>query len=286
MFFADIDWTRAWYASVLPLATEIVANPAAIAPADSNADTSVSAGWRDKINAGAAEGMLRNQRQQAIRFVAQDELPEGMAYEAYISDTGHVPTRENLHDFFNALVWLNFPLIKTQLNALQSAQIASLGIGKSRGAARDAATIFDENAALLVVRHSDEGARLIEALRDHRWRQAFVEQRHLFGVHCEVWSFGHALMEKLAQPYKAITAHAWVVTVEANYFDLDLRARRAYLDRKVAQQLKGHTLTTADYTPLPGLGIPGWWPNQAEDFYADTQVFRPRRSARSQAEST
>ncbi|GGC80067.1 DUF3025 domain-containing protein [Undibacterium terreum] len=278
MFFDCIDWTRAWYASVLPLATEIGGAPSV----DANADVDVVAyaGWRGKINAYAAQAALRNHRQQALRFVTQEELPEGMAYEAYISDTGHIPTRENLHDFFNALVWLNFPMIKMQLNALQSAQIASLGVGKSRGAARDAATIFDENAALLVIRHSDEGAALLDALQNHRWQQAFVEQRHLFGTHCEVWSFGHALMEKLVQPYKAITAHAWPVIVEANYFDLDVHARRAYLDRKVAQQLKGHALTTADYTPLPVLGIPGWWPDQNEEFYADTQVFRPKRLAR------
>jgi hypothetical protein len=49
-----------------------------------------------------------------------------------------VPTRENLHDFFNGLVWQTFPLIKRELNALQAAQIAAAGVGKSRGPARDA----------------------------------------------------------------------------------------------------------------------------------------------------
>ena len=32
--------------------------------------------------------------------------------------------------------------------------------------------------------------------------------------------------------------------------------------------------------PLPVLGIPGWWPpNEEEGFYADEQVFRPKRLA-------
>ncbi len=266
MFFDEIDWSRAWYASVLPLAGRV---------------TSAS-DWRAQINAEAGLLQLNNHRQQAIRFVAQDALPEAMAYEAFISETGQVPTRENLHDFFNALVWLNFPKIKARLNALQSAQIASLGIGRSRGAARDAATIFDENAALLVVQDSEAGTQLIDALRNHRWRQAFVEQRHLFGSQCEAWIFGHALMEKLVQPYKAITAHTWIVRVGGGYFDLGADARRACLDALVAQQLAEHDLTTADYTPLPVLGMPGWWPDQGEAFYADTQVFRPRRLARGQ----
>lgn len=266
MFFSDIAWSQAWYASVLPLASRVIA----------------AGEWRDRINAEAAALRLLNHRQQAIRFVAQYELPEGVAYESFISETGSVPTRENLHDFFNALVWLSFPRIKARLNALQAAQIASLGIGKSRGAARDAATIFDENAALLVVQDSEQGMRLVDALRNHQWQQAFIEQRALFGTQCEVCLFGHALMEKLAQPYKAITAHAWVVRVGADYFALGPDARRARLDQQVAQQLAAHALTTADYTPLPVLGVPGWWPQQDEDFYADTQVFRckrPRRDA-------
>ncbi len=58
------------------------------------------------------------------RFVPQESLPEGTAYEEFISATGNVPTRDNLHDFFNGLVWQTFPLIKRELNALQAAQIA------------------------------------------------------------------------------------------------------------------------------------------------------------------
>jgi len=92
-------------------------------------------------------------------------------------------------------VWLSFPEIKRQLNALQAAQIAALGIGKSRGPARDAATIFDENAALLVVEHSAAGDELIEALRLHQWDSAFVQQRSKFDRCAKIWSFGHALME-------------------------------------------------------------------------------------------
>jgi hypothetical protein len=64
------------------------------------------------------------------RFVSQAELPDGMAYEQFIFDTGSVPTREGLHDFFNGLVWKRFPATKRLLNRLQAAEIrrqASVG---------------------------------------------------------------------------------------------------------------------------------------------------------------
>ncbi|MET3119445.1 hypothetical protein AAKU64_003684 [Undibacterium sp. GrIS 1.8] len=260
-FFSSIDWTQAWYASVRPAAQELL----------------MSDDWRSHINTCAQKKDVRNQRQQAIRFVAQDALPDGAAYETFISTTGQVPTRENLHDFFNALVWLTFPKIKQQLNALQAAQIAQHGIGKSRGAARDAATIFDENSALLVVENSVDGDGLIAALRAHQWQQAFIHYRPMFGQQAEVWAFGHALMEKLVQPYKAITAHAYVVRVEPDFFTLDADAKRDVLDQLVAQGLASLSLSTSDYTPLPVLGLPGWWVVQDEDFYADTQVFRAKR---------
>ncbi|MFZ6876166.1 DUF3025 domain-containing protein [Undibacterium sp. Di27W] len=260
-FFDDIDWPQAWFAAVREHAQGLLA-----------ADD-----WRAQLNQCTVQAGLSNHLELPLRFITQEELPEGSAYEAHISATGLVPTRENLHDFFNALVWLTFPAIKRQLNALQAAQIAALGIGKSRGPARDAATIFDENAALLVLADTGEGAALIAALRAHAWQDAFIIQADKFDRCAEVWCFGHALMEKLVKPYKAITAHTWVVWVDHAYFQLDAPARRAYIDAMVAGQLSSQTLTTADYTPLPVLGLPGWWPQQDAAFYADQQVFRAKR---------
>lgn len=238
------------------------------------------ADWREQLNLQAAQLQLHNQRGLPLRFVPQAALPPDTAYESHISATGQVPTRSNLHDFFNALVWLSFPLIKRQLNALQAAQIAQLGITATRGHARDAATIFDENAALLVVQKSSEGMAWVEALRQHQWQHVFVEQRAMLGAQVEVWSFGHALMEKLVRPYKAITAHAWLLMVEPAFFTLLASEKTACLDAQVAQQLASQSLHTRDYTPLPVLGVPGWWPMQDAAFYADTSVFRAKRLAR------
>lgn len=264
--FAAIDWTRPWYHSVRAAAA------AARVDSDFGAASIIPF-----FNAQAGARELCNHQGLPLAFVPQSALPEGVAYEEFIGATGGVPTRENLHDFFNALVWLSFPRIKRQLNALQAAQIAQDGVGKSRGPARDAATLFDENAALLVVGDTEQGRALVQALRGHEWRAAFVGLRELFGGQAQVWLFGHALMEKLVAPYKAITAHTRVVMADEGYFALDRAARQAWLDAEVARQLQDEGLSKASFTPLPVLGVPGWWPQQDDEFYGDAAVFRPKR---------
>ncbi len=256
-----IDWSRPWYESVRTAAGQLTAD----------------AHFRDSFNAQAAALGLRNHQGLPLSFVPQEALPDGTAYEAFIGATGGVPTRDNLHDFFNGLVWLSFPRIKVQLNALQAAQIALDGVGKSRGPARDGATIFDENAALLVVRDCAAGQALTAALRDHQWREAFIERRASFGPDAQVWLFGHALMEKLVAPRKAITAHTRVVLADDDFFAMDHDDRRRWLDERVSQALAVDGLSTADFTPVQALGVPGWWPDQDDDFYNDATVFRPKR---------
>jgi hypothetical protein len=259
-----IDWTRPWYDAVRPAFEQ----------------ASVQAGGViEAFNRRARALALHNQQGMPLAFVPQSALPEGRAYEEYIGATGCVPTRDNLHDFFNGLVWLTFPRIKQKLNALQAAQIALAGVGKSRGPARDGATIFDENAALLVVRAGSEGEAVVGALRGHQWTEALYQRRAAFGPDVQIWLFGHALMEKLAAPRKAITAHTRVVSAGDDYFALDAEARRAWIDATVAASLEGEGLSTACFTPLPVLGVPDWWEGQDAAFYADTSVFRPKRTA-------
>lgn len=260
-FFAEIDWQRPWLASVRDTAVPIL---------------QAEEDWRSALNCAAQQSGLRNHRGEPIRFVPQSSLPQGVAYEAFISATGGVPTRDNLHDFFNALVWLTLPAIKIRLNALQAAEIARVQVTgsapRTRGKVRDAATLFDENAALLVVRDEE----WLEAFRSHRWSEVFIERRDAFAQECEVWLFGHALMEKLVRPYKAITAHAWPIPADDAFFRMAPAEKRAWLDETVSQQLAGG-FASPGFTPLPMLGIPGWCDGQDSAFYGDLTVFRPRR---------
>lgn len=219
------------------------------------------------------------------RFVPQAELPEGVAYEAHIFATGAVPTREGLHDFFNALCWMRFPVTKLLLNRLQAQAIeAAGGVGTRRGPLRDALTLFDENAALLQAPEP-----IWQALLARDWSRLFVELRPLW-AQSTLLLFGHALTEKLVAPYKSITAHVLKLPVPLD-LPTDLLpgtgqggANVAGMvhpwDDWLAGQLTPEWLATKPYTPLPVLGTPGWWPaNEDPTFYADVQVFRPPRTA-------
>lgn len=270
--FSDIDWSQRWYDAIRPAA--LAAELTTVRDTDD---------WLANLNQRATQLQLQNHRGLPLHFVPQAALPAELAYESFISATGGVPTRHNLHDFFNALVWLSFPQIKRQLNALQAAQIEAMGVTATRGHARDAATIFDENAALLVVQRGQVGSDWVNALRQHQWQQVLYAQRAMLGQQVEVWSFGHALMEKLVRPYKAITAHAWLLMVDADFFELPPAQKATFLDTLVAQQLERQSLHTKDYTPLPVLGVPGWWSNQDVAFYADTSVFRAKRAESARA---
>lgn len=202
-----------------------------------------------------------------VRFVPQAELPAGVAYEAHIFHTGTVPTREGLHDFFNGLCWLRFPRAKQRLNQLQAAEMATAGVGQVRGPVRDALTLFDENAALLQAPEA-----LWAALLARDWPRLLVDLRPLW-AQARLVLFGHALLEKLVEPYKSITAHVFCAPVPQA-----LGADLAAWDGWLADRLSAADLATKPFTPLPVLGVPGWWPaNEDPAFYADVAVFRPKR---------
>jgi Protein of unknown function (DUF3025) len=266
-FLDAIDWSQPWLEPLHVLGQRLCIG--------SGRD------WRQALNTVAQERHICNYLGLPVSFVAQTELPAATAYEAFIGSSGKVPTRDNLHDFLNALIWLSFPATKARLNALQAAELAKAGTlsgsSKPRGAARDAATIFDENAALLLVRENAEGQALIAAVRNHQWTDAFIARRHMFGADAEVWLFGHALLEKLVRPYKAITAHTLVVCAPESYFSLGDDAKRSWIDQQIANDLAQHGSLVGRLTPLPVLGVPGWCQDQNEDFYADSAVFRPKR---------
>ena len=258
-FLDAIDWSRPWLTHVREIGELIASAP----------------DWRQELNRRAVEMALHNHRNLPIHFVSQSNLPPDTAYETFISNTGCVPTRDNLHDFFNALVWLTFPRIKVQLNALQAQEIeraAAQSAIAPRGKLRDAATIFDENAVLLVTPNHE----LVKALRAHAWEEVFVTRRADFIQECRVFLFGHALMEKLVAPYKAITGHAWVASLSVDFASLALSEQLREIDVAVAQQL-ADGLRTTDFSPLPVLGVPAWWDLQDDAFYQDEYVFRLKR---------
>ncbi len=249
---AAIDWTRPWLA---PYRGTGEAAAAAIAahPTTAAALQAAAAGLGT-----AAPPPL---------FVAHERLPPGRPYEAHIFETNEVPTRDNLHDFFNGLVWLAFPASKRRLNGLQAAEIARHGIGATRGPLRDALTLFDENGAVL-----EASPVLWEALAARDWRRLFITERARW-QEARLLVFGHALLEKLVSPRKAATAHVLVAASGAATGSV------AHADAAIAAALNAAHLSAKPFLPLPVLGVPGWCAeNENFSFYDDSDVFRARRA--------
>ena len=239
----DAPWLQPWRALGQPLARAVIAGHSC----------------SQALNALAA-----SLPHCPVRFVPQSALPPGQAYEAFIFNTQQVPTRDGLHDFFNGLCWLHFPQTKQRLNQLQAAQIAHSGIAPVRGAARDALTVFDENAALL---HAPDA--LWDALVRKDWPTLFGPLRPLWQA-ARLQLFGHALLEKLVQPRTAITAHVYRVQIPTD--------TQGDWDPWLSAHVQADTLADKPFAHLPVLGVPGWWPaNTAPGFYGDVSVFRALR---------
>lgn len=231
-----------------------------------------------------------NNQAQTLQFVSQKALPAGEAYERFIGTTGNIPTRDNLHDLFNGSIWLTFPKTKALLNYYHMLEIKLQGIGASRGRVRDTITVFDENGAILVTADASIG----KALVDFNWQESLVAPRDKWDepkqlnkqAQAAVYIFGHALLEKLLLPRKALCAHSIVISVTQDFFTLSLSERINHLDQKVADYmdalLSEPDVSPRKLSPLPILGVPYYWAENVQpSFYDDSHVFRSGRRSQS-----
>lgn len=242
---------------------------------------------------------------QAEKSTSSAPIPTTpIAYESHIAETGQIPTRDNLHDLFNACVWLTFPKTKAMLNRQQAEQIAKEGISGSRGRIRDAITLLDENGAILLT--SDEN--IATALKVFDWEHCLVKPRnlwldvqmeHLQWTSCHnqqaslqarqalaykasVMICGHALLEQLVQPRKPLCAHTFIVKVEDDFFSLPIEQQIATVDSQLSQALENwllqDDLSSRQLCPLPILGVPHFCEDNANaEYYQDSYVFRSGR---------
>lgn len=222
-----------------------------------------------------------------LRFVAQahGRLPFESQYEPRCYLRGEVQTRaDNWHDLLNALVWLAFPKAKAAINArhydaLTGSPPSSEGSHSQRGAVRDMNTLFDESGVIVACADPE----LAGLLRDFRWKELFWSQRERVKASMDFLLFGHGLYEKALQPYVGMTGQGLLLPVEQAYFDWPPERRLAYLDELLAQYLSapGHCRDTAELTPVPLLGVPGWTPDSdSSAYYDNTAYFRPGRRRR------
>ena len=217
---------------------------------------------------------LCSRSEHPIRFVPANQLP-GVEYEKHIFRTGEVSTRENSwHDLFNALVWSRFPSLKVAMNAVHFRELGSGREGR-RGKQRDALTLFDESGVIVVSSVKEN----LDALAGRDWN--FVFRKNALAWHDEIKVFvpGHALLEKFPRPYKSLTAHALLMWLDDSLLEHPRATLLRMLDEMLAERLLAGSIldSPASLSPLPLMGIPGWWTpqEQNDDFYADRQVFRP-----------
>jgi hypothetical protein len=225
---------------------------------------------------GALNQLARAAALRQIRFTP-DCTHDAAEYEERIYHRQEVPTRKNLHDLFNALCWIAFPLAKRAINGVHVRELAIEGT-RGRGRARDAATLLDESGLILIADTPEIEALLAAA----RWQELFVERRLWFSRHSRPFVIGHGLCEKLLQPYKALTAHALVVTVPSEVLRAPIDLQREAADRAAAKAIPASAFAPGRLVPIPVLGLPGWWTsNDDAQFYADPAVFRRSRGRQS-----
>ena len=247
-------------------------------------------GWPDPetLNALAdGAGRVVNAQGVRVRFVAQaaksKEFEQGFEQRAFLK--GEVQMRPlDWHDLFNALVWMTFPTTKAVINARH---YESLSVAQSviRAPVRDAMTLFDEDGVVVV--SSDAG--LLELVSEFRWKELFWKRRDEARERMSFMLFGHALYHKALDPFIGMTGKAVLLNVPADFMQLPLNAQVAQADRLLAACMWDRTRMThgRELSPLPVLGVPGWWKeNEQESFYDNTGYFRPGRAGSGMADQT
>ena len=220
------------------------------------------------------------QQKLTIKPVPQGAAPQTFEehYEPRIYLKGELQTRtENWHDFFNAMIWLQFPETKKALNQLHFHAAKKRPVGSNRSPLENAITLFDECGCVLVT----DDASLFELVRQHHWHELFWQQRDFLSQHLECVVVGHAMHEKALKPYIGMTSHALLITSaellkevqQKNYRQLDLHISQLWLEGEVSR--------SRDLQAFPLLGMPGWHAdNGQEDFYFNQDYFRERKNRR------
>ena len=201
---------------------------------------------------------------------------DGRYYEDFISQSQQIPVRaNNWHDLFGALIWCLFPKTKNLMNQLHMDQIRQFG-SKERSKIRHKLTLLDECGVLLCIKPSER--YLLDLLRDHKWTQAFYQQQAQW-ERVTPLMFGHANYEMATKPFIGLTGKLWCIELE-EHTELPQGIKGYnFVDDLLAKQLVHAEvlLDNQQLSPLPLLGVPGWYKEQEPAFYADTSYFRPKR---------
>jgi hypothetical protein len=216
---------------------------------------------------------VRNAGGRRLRVV-EGAAASAADYERAVHAEGRLGVRaQTWHDRFNVLAWSLFPRTKAALNARHVVELEQPVAPGRRSPVRDALSLFDEDGVVVAV----ADPRLEQLVRGFEWRALFLGERARLQDAMLCVPVGHALMEKLLDPFVGLVGKAVFVPVEASFFGLDWSGRNDVLDEGCAAAVAGLS-APVDLAPLPVLGLPGWWDaNERPEFYDNAAYFRPGR---------
>lgn len=230
---------------------------------------------------------------QTKHFVCQDSMPsDSRYYEQIIFEEHTIPTRKgSWHDFFNGIIWLQYPQTKNYLNRLHISEINTHGLNP-RTQVRNHITHFDECGAVLFVRGSTLLAKLHVLFELQEWKTLFCELKDEWNKTIFPVVFGHANLEMLLTPFIGLTGKVLLIQIDDKPLDkgtlqnsdtsivdqenMSSGCLDTLLLRHIQRDKTFHV--SKPFYPLPLLGVPHWhYAEQGVAFYANTDYFMPRR---------
>jgi len=236
-------------------------------------------------------------RADTTRFICQDSIPDDPRYyEQIIFEEHIIPTRKgSWHDFFNGIIWLQFPQTKTYLNRLHISEIKNHGLNP-RTKVRNHITHFDECGVVLFVKGTPLLAKLHLLFETHEWTKIFCELKDEWHKTIFPVVFGHANLEMLLQPFIGLTGKVLLIQIDDTLpvnsttqgmlqnsdksILTEWNILSGLLDTLLLQHIQTNLTFFANkpFYPLPLLGVPHWhYAKQGITFYADTDYFMPKR---------
>jgi Protein of unknown function (DUF3025) len=229
----------------------------------------------DRNDLVASLNALARERNVELFFVAAPEQKlSAVEYERRIVEAREIVINDNLHDIFNACIWLTFPKTKRVISELH----VELGAGEDnrRPRRRDVLTLFDESGLILLCAPTHcEAFKLLN--ETHQWKTLFVMRRSEFISHVKPLLFGHGALEQVAERWHR------GLTVKAHWLPLDTSSSLVDVDRHLAASIRANRALREEERriPIPLLGMPGWFSeNDSSACYDDTSIFRPVRLRR------
>jgi hypothetical protein len=180
-------------------------------------------------------------------------LESPIDYENLIYDKGLILTRpQNWHDFFNALIWLNFPATKGLLNEWHYEE-NKVKKEQVRSALQNKIAHFDECGMIIL----SDRPELFELIKEHQWSKFFCENKNMVKKHIRCIVFGHSILERLLNPYIGLTSKSLCFEASEDVMQSNIIDQVKYADNLCFDYLSKHKdhLISHKLQPFPMLGM-------------------------------